>query len=540
MAERPAPRVIPSNAAENQRPNYERPEFKAGKFARKLCRAMKAGTSAVRAMGQDALPQWPAEEPKHYEIRAKIVRVIRYYARTVEAMVGMIVAKPVALAEDAAPILVKDAEDIDGQGTHFEVFARGVAEDAIHGGFSAILVDAPPVPETLQLTLEDEQALGLRPFWVAIPAERIPNWTVDAPDWLALLDAYGSGKLTADQVRRLARQVVVRMVVIFEPTDVQDGEFGTVTRNRYRVLNLTENGVWYRVWEERDSGDSVGKHFAMLHEGPMLGHHRSPLPAIPLAIVYASKPSAPFVAEPAALALAEANLDHYQVSADRRYLMRLTHSPTLFLAGFPVPKEGEEGRTKVGPNSVLRSPDSNAKAAYVAADPRALDSSQVEREELVRQMAAMGMSFIAKDRRSSVETATGRELDDAAEHSTHAVVGRGLQDGLEQAWVFHAFHRDVPPPSVEVNVQYASPALDPQVAGLLYKAVVDGRMDMDTWLHYLRTGKLPDDFNAAAYALEAAVNAEVDAAEAEAAAKEQEGTTDDEEQEPVDGEPVAA
>jgi len=502
-------RVIPGDAPAHSRPNFERPEFKAGKPARWLTRAMKAGTSAVRAMGEEALPKWPAEAPRHYAIRAKIVRVTRYYARTVEAMIGMIVATPPALAEDTAPVLTQDAEDIDGQGTHFEVFARRIAEEAAHGGFAAILVDAPPVPEGLQLSLQAEQALGLRPFWVAIPAERIVNWSVSTPDWRGLLDAYATGLVTADQVRRLARQVVVRMVVLHEPTDVPDGEFGVAVRERYRVLTLTESGVWYRVWEEQ-AGTGTGTHFAILHEGPMLGHHRTPLPAIPLALVYATTPQAPFVAEPVALALAEANLDHYQVSADRRYMMRMCHSPTLFLAGFPSPKQGEEETTKVGPNSVLSSPDSNAKASYVAADPAALDSSQVEREEIVRQMAAMGMSFIAKDRRSGTETARGRDLDSASEHATHAVVGRGLQDGLEQAWMFHALHRDVPAPSVQVNVQYATPTVDPQIAALLWQAVVADRIDMGTWLAFLRTGLVPDGFDAAAFALDLAAVTEAE------------------------------
>jgi hypothetical protein len=130
---------------------------------------------------------------------------------------------------------------------------------------------------------------------------------------------------------------------------------------------------------------------------------------------------------------------------------------------------------------------------YVAADPNALQSSKEEKEELVRQMAVLGMSFIGKDKRGMSETATGRALDDAAENASHAAAARGLQDGLEQAWRFHAQYRGVTPPSVTVNTSYASPDVDPQIAAVIWAAVAADKMPIEAFVTYLETGALPED-----------------------------------------------
>lgn len=496
MADTASPRIIDANGpASGARPDFQRDEYKAGKAARDLCHALMQGTQGVRALGEDALPKWPAEKPKFYAIRAKVSALTGYYARTVQASVGMILATPPKLAENANPLIVADAEDIDGKGTHLEVFAKSAATDAINGGFSLILVDAPPIPDGLTLTHEDELKLGLRPFWQLYAADRLWSWVVEVPDWAALVKAYKAGDLTADEVKAYTKQVIVRQVVLHEPTDVSDGEFGTRTVDRFRQLTLTPAGVTFAVWEHVKATEGVGEHFVQIASGPMLAAKQAPFREIPLAPVYGGRKLAPFVADPALLSLAELNLDHYQVSADRRYMMKLCHAPTLYMFGVEAEQDGEGNKlpVEVGPNSVVTSANPEAKMGYAAADPGALDSSKEEKEELVRQMAALGMSFIGKDRVGSAETATGRALDDAAENANHATVARGLQDGFEQALKYHAMYRGVDAPEITVNTSYAAPQVDPQVAAIIWGAVAVDKMPIEALVSYLKTGELPDD-----------------------------------------------
>lgn len=491
--------VIAGNVAPTQRPDFQRPEYLRAQKKRALCNAVYGGTDTVREGGQTYLPKWPAEKPEHYAIRAAIVQVTRYYARTVEAAVGMIcgAGTPVEVI-DADPLIQSDIEDIDGQGTHIEVYAKHLAIDAVNGGFTAILVDYPPIPDGLELTHEDELKLGLRPFWVNITADRIPSWIVEVPNWRELMVAYAAQTLDADTVASYAKQVILRQVVIYEPTDVVKDAFGATCVDRYRVLRLTDAGVTYTVWEKRKAEGANGEHFIQIATGVMRAAGRQPFREIPLAIVYAGRKVAPFVAEPAMMSLAELNVDHYQVSADRRYLMKLCHSPTLLTIGIEGDQDAETGQRKpveVGPNSVLSGPV-GADAKYVSANPQALDSSKEEKEVLVEQMSALGMGFLGIDGRWN-QTATGRVLDDAAEGATHSTIARGLQDGMEQAFRFHAMYRGVDKaPSVAVKTVTASPQVDAQIVTILWQAVVANSLDVESWIEYIRTGALPDDIQA--------------------------------------------
>jgi hypothetical protein len=493
-------RTIAGDAPAYEKPNARRPEYVDGESARKLSRAMYEGTRAVRAMGTEALPKWPAERMAFYRLRAKVAQVTRYYARTVDAIVGMVAGTPPTLAQGTDARIVADWENIDGRGTHGDVFVRDALADGILGGFAGILVDAPPVPDGVTLTLENEQRMGLRPYWVLIKAEQLVSWVIESPDWSRIMADYQTGLLRDVDVSRLSTQQIVRQVVIHEPTEVRSGAFGMTTRDRYRVLTLTDTGVEFVVWEHRVAEGGTGEHFAEVATGAMVGSKRAPLPAIPLALIYPKRPKAPFVAEPAVLGIAELNLDHHQITTDRRYLIRHTHSPTLYLFGVQAERD-ENGALKpieVGPNSLIQSTNQDAKAGYISAPAEALDSSKDERDEIVRQIAALGMSFIAKDRQSGgTETAKGRGLDLAAENATHASMARGLQDGIEQALLFHARYRGAAEPSVEMHTAYASPAVDPQIAALLWQAVLHGKMDVDTWVEFLRTAKIPDGFVAA-------------------------------------------
>lgn len=493
MADTSNAQTIPGNAAESARPDYHRPEQKAGQADRDLCTALALGTKGVRALGELGLPKWPAEKDKNYKIRSTISQVARYYERTVKAAVGMICADPPTLEEGAAELMVRDAEDIDGRGTHLEVFAREIAEDAINGGFMGIFVEAPTIPAGLELDHSEEQDLGLRPYWVPVTADQIISWIVEVPNWELLLKDFSAGILSAQQVASYAKQVIVRQVVIHEPTDVASGAFGVSCAQRYRVLRLSDSGVTFSVWEKRVGDGNNGEHFALVSSGEHVGAHRKPFREIPLAIVYAGKKKAPFVASPPFLPLAELNLSHYQVSADRLYLMKLCHAPTFTTMGYEdeVDETGKPKRIEVGPNAWLKLPLAGD-AKYTSADPAALTSSKEEKDDLVRQMATLGMSFLGKER-SVPETATARALDDAAENATHATVARGLQDGLEQAARFHATYRGTEPPSIKVNTTYAKADVDPQIAGILWQSVVAGDLDMESFIEFIKTGSLPAD-----------------------------------------------
>ncbi|MDE2022354.1 MAG: DUF4055 domain-containing protein [Patescibacteria group bacterium] len=484
------------------RPDWHRPEYDAALPAVQLCRDFFGGTRAVKARHTVYLPKATKENPQDYNIRVNLTEVFGAYQRTVQASVGMVFATPPELAKDAHARLTEDWENIDGFGTHGDVFCRRWFQDAIVDGWCAVLVDHPAIPDGAQLTAADEQTLGLRPYWVKITRDRVKSWLVEVPDWTAILAARANGTVV-DALRAYVAQAILRQVVIHEPTEVADGAYGVQRVDRYRVLRLDDTaGVTFEVQEASVSATSSETTFRTVDRGVMLGAKKQPLRQIPLAICYAGVPTAPFVCAPPLEALADLNLGHYRVSADRRYLLNICHAPTLLLIGREMELKAEDGAqgsyppVEIGPNRVIDVPK-GGDGKWLAADPRALDASAVEKQDLLRQMGAIGMAFLARETNArAVETALGRKLDDAAENATHATAARALQDAMEQAFVYHAaYYPDVAPCSVKVNTAYAPTQMDPQVLQILWAAVAANRLPLDILLYTIAHGQLPDDLD---------------------------------------------
>lgn len=70
-------------------------------------------------------------------------------------------------------------KDVNKKKESVDAFMRQVSDDSQIFGMSYILVDSPTLPETDVLTKADEQALGIRPYWVLIKPDEILDWVVD-------------------------------------------------------------------------------------------------------------------------------------------------------------------------------------------------------------------------------------------------------------------------------------------------------------------------------------------------------------------------
>lgn len=74
-------------------------------------------------------------------------------------------------------------KDVNLKDDSVDDFMRQVSDDMQIYGMAYTLVDAPPLPQgddaNAVLTVADEQALNLRPYWVMISPEEIVDWTID-------------------------------------------------------------------------------------------------------------------------------------------------------------------------------------------------------------------------------------------------------------------------------------------------------------------------------------------------------------------------
>lgn len=294
------------------------------------------GAKAMRKAAQTYLPKFPQERDKDYEYRRSNAKFTNIYRDIVENLAQRPFSTEVTIA-DGAPANIGDfIEDVDGQGNHLHVFAGETFFAGINNAIDWILVDyTKGVPDNA--TRADEQRLGVRPYWVRIPAT-------------SMLAVY------SDMIDGQEQFIHAR---IHEPTSERIG-YGEKTYNRVRVLNREpiDGGyapATYEVFDERK--DDKGAMEWVSIEGPA---------PISIGII----PLVPFIAgrrmgqswrfHPPMQDAAYLQVEHFQQESGLKHAKALTAFPMLAGNGVspPLGDNGKPVAVAVGPGSVLFAPPS--------------------------------------------------------------------------------------------------------------------------------------------------------------------------------------
>jgi hypothetical protein len=115
-------------------PDFQRPEVAQFAVARRRGRDLMDGSDAIHAAGETYLPKWSNEDQEMYKIRSTLTEVYGAFPRCVSAARGLVGAKPPTIPDDAPEAMREHWLDIDGQGTHGEVFAMQQFEDGLIDG----------------------------------------------------------------------------------------------------------------------------------------------------------------------------------------------------------------------------------------------------------------------------------------------------------------------------------------------------------------------------------------------------------------------
>lgn len=466
-------------------PDFTRSEVTDFEAQRKRCRDLFAGTDAMHENASTYLPAWPGEDTDTYRVRSTITELYNGFGRCVVASEGLVFAKPPQLEDGANAEIVGHWDDIDGMGTAARVFLRDLFRQGLMDGLPAILVDYPKVENSDRVSEADRQEKNLRPRWIPITTDQIRNWRI--------------GKIN--------NRIELTLVAIQECVDEDAGEFGVAQVEQMRVLRLglvfDENGVRavpqvsFKVWRKEETKTSDGVVIVWkVHEEGLI----KPVTSIPLAVGYIGVRQGPMVATPPLLDLADLNLGHYRVSADRRWLMSICHAPTPVIEKYtdPVNPDGTprpEEPMKLGPSSSLKL-RGDATFSWKQADPEALTSSKEEKDDLIAQMASMSMAFLSQERKAQ-ETATAHRINAQSQNATLGSAAIALEDMINQALGFHAqFMGVTPAPRVKVNVTYDESALDPSTISALNQLAAANNLTRKTLLIILQRGNvIPDDVN---------------------------------------------
>jgi hypothetical protein len=445
----------------------------------KICRDLFAGTKAIRANSEDYIPQNGSETATEYVNRVQRTECFPGFQHSVKGLASIVTREDPELQDDVPQRIKDDAEDIDGQGTHFAVFAKTYFQDGLTVGHSGILIDVPDVSAALgsekvgRTTLREESDLGLRAYWIMIHAENI----------------YSARFVTLRGI------ITLTQIVFHEATEEAFGEFATYTVSRYRVFkcNPETDQVTWELWED-EAGSLMSEPPKKIAWGDVTNQTR-----IPFVVFYAGQRLGPLHTEPPLLDLAYSNIAHVQVLSDRRHSLHIASVPILVFKGRPMSAQVEEDGTpktqEVGSNIGLDVP-ADGDVKYVEHSGSALSATQEELNTLERRMSALGLSLLQQMVRPA-ESAEAKRIDKSEKDAIVKSPARNWVDSMEMALQFHAnYYREETGGSIFINDDYEDVTLDATMIKVYSDMVAADQMDLDTMYTILKNrGAVPEDLD---------------------------------------------
>lgn len=367
-----------------------------------LTNDLMGGTSAMRKAGKTYLPQWPAEEPQEYRDRIGTSTLFPAFSETVEALSAKPFSQPIGVGDDVPKQIVDFLVNIDMEGRNLHNFAHDVMLQVMAPGLSGILVDVPVRDESVR-TVADENAAGIRPYWVLIKSSQILGWIAKR--------IKGEWKLT--QLR------------IMESVEEDDGDFGTKHVQQVRVL---VPGAWaiYRAGEKNSE-------WTIHDEG------KTSLNYIPFAPAY-GKRTGFMTARPPLLEVAHLNVKHWQSQSDQDNILHWSRVPILAMIGVnkEVGPNGEHLPTKLtwGASSINVLP-MDADLKFVEHSGQAVEAGQKSLDALENQMRQAGAEFLVLEQQVE-KSATQTDAETSVSMCKLQRIANGLEDTLDLALQFTA------------------------------------------------------------------------------------------------------
>lgn len=368
------------------------------------------GTEAMREAGRLYLPQEPHETDANYAIRLHRTTLFNKYKKTVETSVGKVFSKPLQVV-DMPIIMEDDLENIDAEGSTFNVFAKRICRDAIHFGIGYIIVDFPSDATSIS---------NPSPYWVRV-------------DPLAVLDA------TVEFIN--GKEVLTRFAFTEEAVSYGDILTNNTTVNmQTRILYLDENmSPQYILLNEKNE---------VISQGSILNGNGAPLSKLPVIPVYGEKIS-PYVGTPVLMDLAELNIAHWQDYSDVRNINHITSVPMLLLKGSQegYDENGNARKITISPNSVIQVSE-QGDAHWIEHSGAAIGTNLTMLQHLEACMSVMGLELTVDT--GGNETATGRTIDAAEANSKLKSITLDLESSLEAALDLHAEYLGILDSDVQV------------------------------------------------------------------------------------------
>lgn len=333
--------------------------------------SLLGGTDSMRAAGRKYLPPYPAESDAAYEVRLAGAVLLNGTAQTL----GDLSAKPFTQPVEVGEVSLGGREDellsdVDLRGNNLTVFCQLWFREALAKYFACVLVEYPklePRPDGNPRTLADDEAEGVRPYFVLIKPENV----------LAYYTELVGG-----------REVPIHVRVLTEST-VMDGFCEKVEQ---KITVLTPGLVEVYRKAEKGKDDWV-----------LENSHPTGKDYIPIVRFTSGSDN-----KPPLLDLAHLNVAHWRSDSDQRNILSVARFPILAASGL----DSDIAQSLVvSPNKVLATEDSAGRFYYVEHGGAAITSGEKDLERLEAAMRSYGSLFLRES--TGTETATAKAIDTA-------------------------------------------------------------------------------------------------------------------------------
>jgi hypothetical protein len=377
------------------------------------------GTKAMRSAGEKWLPKETDEKTDNYNTRRNRSFLYNGFKDTITKCTARPFSRPVTykvpeqLEEPMKPII----ENMDGEGQHFQDFAREFFYTLVTWGITHGFVDYPKVPDKEGVTKKDEQDLQLRPINRIIRAPKLIGWK------------------TEKGVNGIPKVVEIRILeYVIEENEkweqVRIEQIRVVKEGGYTIYRLDEKGKDWKVYDEGEMSVNGVKR-------------------LPLVTAYIEKQDL-MIAFPPLLELAWANLEHWQSLSDQKNILRFSRFGILLATGF-TPEEVENGLT-VAPTQAIFSTNKDAKLMFVEHTGQAVEAGENDIHSIEERMEVLGVQPMIQ-RLANVK-ATGQAINESKSRSQIESWVDSANRALEQILALNANWMGFPstPDDFEVNI----------------------------------------------------------------------------------------
>lgn len=426
-----------------------------------LPQALVGGTLAMREYPY-YLPQGQIEGDAAYTRRRCRSFLLNAYRDAVNSIAAKPFQKPVTLS-DATPDRLRDlSENVDLEGRTLTQFAHDLLWSALHHGLVHILVDFPVV--TNEITLAEERELGLRPFWVMVPAPNLIGW----------------------RTQRMGGSDILTQIRIHESSTEQSGTYGEQCVDRIRVMTVVPGGIAWEVHSRaRESESDSGGEYALVADGLVVGPKRIPL------VTFYAKRTGFMTGLPVLEDLAWLNLAHWQSYSQQRTYLDTARISVPVASGFTedeIPSMLEIG------NKGIRSGEPAARFSFEESPGNALDAGRQDLKDLEEQMKAMKMRPLLPS--PGDRTATEIVSNNVDTHASLLQIVRGGENSLLEAMKLSAEYMNEKIGDTKVNISDDFATLDGHNSQEIREMMALGQLSFETgWEELRRRGALSDDFD---------------------------------------------